>query len=270
MAMKTRSSGFVKHEPCPKCHIDGKRLTFARYDDGHAWCFFCKHGEGGEHSFVKRKENFMEKPDDGSPAPVPQLPSDCTLILPIVARNWLDSYGIKEEDIRKHKMVWSDEGTYVKDLKVPRVLIFPVYDPFGNLLMWQARCFPTPGDTTKYPKYITKGFKQDVHHIMSPSDPSPVEELVIVEDFISALKVSKLATAMPLWGSSINAKQISQLCNRFKFLIIWLDKDKIKDAIKAQKRASQFFDEAVVIYTEKDPKDYAHQEILDILCEALK
>lgn len=39
-----KKSKFVRHEPCPKC---GSKDNLSRFDDGHAWCFGCKHYEAG-------------------------------------------------------------------------------------------------------------------------------------------------------------------------------------------------------------------------------
>lgn len=66
---------------------------------------------------------------------------------------------------------------------------------------------------------------------------------------------------MPLWGSNIPISRIRVLSDRFKNLLIWLDKDKYKYAIKAAFRARPYFDSVRIIYTEKDPKEYEDFEI---------
>ncbi|MDW9519114.1 toprim domain-containing protein [Sinorhizobium meliloti] len=44
--MHDTDSDFLRHEPCPKC---GSRNNLARYTDGHAYCFGCRHYEPGDN-----------------------------------------------------------------------------------------------------------------------------------------------------------------------------------------------------------------------------
>lgn len=49
MTQSHEGSEFVRHEPCPSC---GSSNNLARYTDGHAFCFGCRHyekAENGEH-----------------------------------------------------------------------------------------------------------------------------------------------------------------------------------------------------------------------------
>ncbi|RVG58463.1 toprim domain-containing protein [Sinorhizobium meliloti] len=44
--MHETDSEFLRHEPCPSC---GSRNNLARYTDGHAYCFGCRHYEPGDN-----------------------------------------------------------------------------------------------------------------------------------------------------------------------------------------------------------------------------
>ena len=48
-------SQFIGHEPCPEC---GSSDALARYDDGHGYCFSCRHWEKGEDMEAKIEEAF--------------------------------------------------------------------------------------------------------------------------------------------------------------------------------------------------------------------
>ena len=56
-------ASFINYEPCPECQRTGNDNTgdnLARYSDGHAWCFACKHYEQSpniiKNEFTKEKK----------------------------------------------------------------------------------------------------------------------------------------------------------------------------------------------------------------------
>ena len=88
----------------------------------------------------------------------------------------------------------------------------PVYGAKDDLLMYQARCFGTG------PKYFTKGQPESIDHILGENTAAPV--LFVVEDLLSAIKISKVATVMPLWGSSISDERLVRLSRSYSTLVI--------------------------------------------------
>ena len=136
------------------------------------------------------------------------------------------------------------------------LLIFPIYVN-GELLMYQGRYF---GDNPEVPKYLTKGYKGDVLHLLGNHDESAI---VCTEDLISAVKVSTVMNSSPLWGSSLSFKHAIRLSKRFKQLVLWLDMDKAADSLKMASKYAGLFDTVKSVVTEKDPKEYNHDEIRD-------
>jgi len=51
-------SEFLRKEPCPKC---GSKDNLARYTDGHAYCFGCKHHEPGDNQLDTQTEAPSEQ-----------------------------------------------------------------------------------------------------------------------------------------------------------------------------------------------------------------
>ena len=66
---------------------------------------------------------------------------------------------------------------------------------------------------------------------------------------------------MPILGSHVSNYYLLKLSRFFKHLVIWLDRDKAKEAVKAANRAKLFFETVDVVITEKDPKEYNTKDI---------
>jgi len=248
------TSELLFHAPCPSC---GSRDNLAVYTD-HKYCFGCRYYEGQRtHNFRIDKDKYKKNNDN----PSCFLPPDFNLSIPKIGHDWLSQYKITPKDTITNRIGWSDKGVLArhgnKDERLfAPMMIFPVYDPHGNLLMWQGRYF---GDDKKVPKYYTRG-SRDCLHLLGDRGI-----IVLVEDLLSAIKVAKVARAIPLFGSSVNLDLLSRINRITDSFLIWLDKDKYKDAQRFVKRASQYFTFVKAVYTELDPKCYQPAEIERIL-----
>jgi len=176
------------------------------------------------------------------------LPEDAIDIIPEHAEQWLAKYDLTTIDFSGCQVLYS----YEKEL-----LIFAFYDDDNNLLMYQGRYF---GDNKEYSKYHTRGAK-DFLCILGPK----TDTITVVEDILSATKVSKVTTVLCLFGSSINTDTAKRLCRIYRNLVIWLDMDKSKEALQYRNRYLPLFNEARVIMTPLDPKEYSTDEISRIL-----
>lgn len=205
------------------------------WDDGHRWCFGCGAYEG--RNGLQKLETLRKKIKNGS-VPV-TLPYDCSDNFPISVRNWLLKYDLGQPDIVKYKFQYSFDK---------EMLIMPVYDIYDNLLMWQGRYF---GDNKNYPKYITKGDPSKVDHILGDMSN---HRLVLVEDYISAIKVGQVTTVMPLFGSHLSDERLARLSRHFTNLVLWLDADKAKESLAFRDKARSLFMYVSVVSTKKDPK----------------
>lgn len=226
-------SNFVKHIPCPSC---GSRDANSLYDDDHTHCFSCGHRTGGRFNLESIKQRLANNKNKDTKIDI-RLPSDSTPDLPYECRKWLEQYELTESETKKAGFLWSEERS---------MMIIPVYGEAGQLLLWQGRYFPK-----RKPKYFTRGNVQDTLVIYG----SGGSRIVLVEDSISAIKVARLCACSPLYGSSIGTHLLARLLGQgYRELIIWLDKDKTKEAIRFQQQASALFDSVSVVSTDDDPK----------------
>ena len=215
------------------------------WDDGSEWCFGCHDYTPPEGRNIVEKH--LDKQKSSVLTKIVKLPEDAQKYLPVNVNSWLQKYNLTERELSVLNPLYSFE----RDL-----LIFPVYGPDG-LLMYQGRYF---GENVKHPKYLTYGAK-DVLHILG-NDP---ETIVVTEDVISAVKVSTVTSALPLWGSGIPLGLARRLSDRFKRLGIWLDMDKAKESLRMRSDLSPLFDDVFSVITPKDPKEYNHEEIAGFL-----
>lgn len=253
--MKQRSL-FSHHEACPRCREQGKDTTgnnLGVYVDGSKFCFACGfiftplnlNIDSLAHRLGVLSTTEKESSKNGV-----VLPSDYNRNLPDEAIDWLKLYGITDAEIDQHFIGWSQNHGRV---------IFPVYDSYDNLLMWQGRYIPTSSGRPLQPKCHTQGFAEKVYHIIG--DPS-CTSVCLVEDILSCIKISRVMPCMPLWGSVISTNRLVTLADLATSLVIWLDHDKQEYAIKRALYARPLFNDNVrVVSTKYDPKVYGTEEI---------
>ncbi len=251
-------SDWLSHEPCPKCREMGRDRAgdnLAVHSDGHKHCFSCGHREFPEGFSLQFHSVELPRKEEENGLGI-HLPSDYSHFIPPKPLAWVKQYRITDLEIRDNKIGYSVS----KEL-----LCFPVTDPTGNLLLWQGRYF---GSNPEYPKYVTYGQTNNLFHFVGRfQDPikTGIKTTVIIEDFISAIKVGRQLPALPLWGSDISKTKLFRLSKMFDNLVVWLDPDKKEHSIKLQKRAEIFFAGVSVVYSERDPKSYNEKEIKDFL-----
>lgn len=251
-------SKFIKHEPCPQCNSSD---ALAVYDDGHKYCFSCKYyvkPNSFTRSAIQKVQHNNNKND-----PVPSLPRDYSTDIPTEGLKWLMKYGLTIGEISSNNFGWSQQGFLIAT-KTPHpvqyapLLIMPIFDVYENLLMWQARYF---GSERRCPKYWTKG-NRGCFHILGKESPT----ITLVEDLVSAIKVSRHGTCMPIFGSEVTNDVATVLSSRYENLNIWLDKDK-RDYANARVRslAILFTGNVRAIHTEVDPKECDDATIRSII-----
>lgn len=256
---------FEKHESCPNC---GSRDNLARYTDGHAWCFGCGYFESPKLE-VRIQKTFPTITNDSFNWPMSEsggthlaIPDDTTAYLPTRVLTWIKKYGITGAECKDNLFGWSEAA---------QMLVMPVYSGSswfdsttrGRLLMWQGRYF---GPNEKHPKYLTRGRAEDVLHLL---DFVQTDALVLTEDLISAIKVGRQFSTVPLFGSNLSLERIVRLSKITKRLVIWLDDDKYEEALKFRNRAAQYIPNVHVLRTPKDPKEYNDEAIYMYVCNAI-
>ena len=98
-------------------------------------------------------------------------------------------------------------------------------------------------------------FPRPLHEIQSET---PV---VVVEDFLSAIKVNRVHPCAALLGTNLSLTDAMLLRSLSNKLVIALDPDATSKALKLSKQYSLLFDRVSVVALNKDPKDMSGAEI---------
>lgn len=168
-----------------------------------------------------------------------EITLDLTDNIPMVAKQWLLKYGITNQEIQDNKIAWDANS---------QILILHYTQNY-----WQGRCFGN-----QHQKYLSKGLKPLT--IYGNGDT-----IVCVEDILSAIKIARLSPnycSTPLLGSSMPLETTQSLSKRFSNILIWLDRDKAKNAIMIARNLKQRGINSDVVISPKDPKEYSKEELL--------
>lgn len=240
---------WVENASCPKC---GSKDNRGIWEDGSSWCFGCHTYTPPTDSVnsLKRRLLISKTPDKKGVF----LPDDAFPVIPKHALEWLGKYALTKDEVTRLNVYYS-QG---KDL-----LIFPFLDENRELLAWQGRYF---GKNPDYPKYVTYGTKDMLSLFPCGEKTNTVS---VVEDVISAVKVSRVTDTLALLGSHLSLKTALRLSRLYPHMVLWLDADKYAEALRMATQYSPMFESVRVIRTDQDPKCYNTDEIkkqLDNLC----
>lgn len=97
-------------------------------------------------------------------------------------------------------------------------------------------------------------------------------KVVLVEDLVSAAKVSEHCNAAALLGTHLTKEMLDDLVIHCHEVYIWLDPDATNKASKLARELSLVFPVCKVLVSDADPKDLPHKQIGEILerAEAIK
>jgi hypothetical protein len=245
----------VSRSRCPRCAKEGKdnsENNLVTYDDGHVHCYSCSYHRGGD---VLYSIKYKLKATDHANQLVDNLPhysdsdSNATFDIPERPLQWLHGYGITDDEIHSNQ-IWYDLR---KDL-----LVFPIYNG-SRLMATSARYF---GSLPKHPKYLTSGLKNNHFKLFARRES---DVYVLVEDFVSAIKVGRHFNCIPLLGCVAPVRLVLSLVPSRPILRLWLDSDKNISSIDQVQRMRQYIPDCASILTEKDPKCYDDSTIKKIV-----
>lgn len=234
-------SHVVRKEPCPECRRIGNDRSgdnLAVYSDGHSYCYRC-----GYHS----NRTQIVKPNKLSTTNI-VLPADVTTELPYEARQWLNKYELTRLDISRNHIMWSEKYSRI---------VFPYFNE-TELLAWQGRYI---GEDKTKAKWFSQG---KIHEIIHPLQVHQ-RQAVLVEDIVSAIKVSKICGAIPIFGSSVSTKQILRLKSIVDEVWFWLDPDMRGKSLKLAHISNTLGLTAHTIFSDKDPKEHTIDFIADTI-----
>lgn len=250
---------FVKNVACPKCRENGEDISgdnLAQYSDGSSYCWKCHHWNNDNvdpRKLLDRHSGRLPKT-----LPLITLPSDACLDYPSKALVWINQYELTRTDMLQNGIVWSEQ--YER-------LIFPFWDG-ENLVGWQGRYF---GKDSKQGKWFSRGNLNTLYYIFFLGrkvghERHKTQVIVLVEDVISAMKVSKVGiNAMPLFGVNVKSRMPQIRVLGYQEAVLWLDPDQYIKMIKEcnAERLNGF--KMHPILEMKDPKYFSVEEIKKLL-----
>lgn len=203
---------------------------------------------------MSRVKAHFQKVAEGKDSDMVTLPQDCQLYIEnAAAKEWLDKYGISNSMRVDFDVTWSP---------AMQAVIFPLYDQKGEVFAYLSRNF-----VVGKPKWTTTGSPHACPLIYPTSKLGFEGTCVVVEDVVSAIKVSEMVDTMPLMGTHLNHDRAVVLTSLYRNIVIWLDNDAIKQAMGHVRLLQQVAPgvEVYVLQTTGDPKDHSLEEIYDLL-----
>jgi len=231
----------MSRNPCPDCN---SRTGLAEYKDS-TYCFKC-------HKLRTKKNRLLDLIDKaykalGEKKPeILNLPDD----LEYTPAEYLWKYYLYEGGL------WS---------KKYNRLCFPYYNKNKEMI----GCWMRDLENRVYPygmkkvKWLYVGDPKSTYNwIYRKNKNKRTRSIVIVEDVISALRVSKYIDVICLGGTSWTTETILPELLKYKKIIVWLDGDKAGHNA-SWKFAVEFrvFRDIKEIRTKKDPKCYDDKEL---------
>jgi hypothetical protein len=226
---------------------DGRPLQISR--DGptvRAYCHRCQLSEGWrlEESFQDRLARLQAQGegDRGIGQGLPHPPTYPLSEWPLEARTWLWKAGLTEREILTRRIYWHAPSD--------RVVI-----PYPEQGFWCARAY----QKGRVPKYLSPTPKpRDLCVRFGAGDL-----VVLTEDILSAMKVSRVTEAWALLGTKLSQDHCARLIADGRPVVTWLDPDDPGQVgatkIRAQLRA--FGVPVRNVVSLRDPKLHSAAEI---------
>lgn len=145
-------------------------------------------------------------------------------------------------------------------------VVLPIYSVSHELMAYQLR---KVDNRIKGPKYLTFKNREIQNGIYFRSNYYPdhmvtsMDIICIVEDIVSAIKVGRVCSGIALLGSPPNLPHIAQYLGNSGKVVVWLDRDKLKTAVRYIDTLNLLGYNAQMVLTQQDPKSYETDRILE-------
>ena len=248
----------INHESAT-CAGDSRSMRIETHDDGRitAKCFRCG-SSGVDSRGVGTVQGIKHQIQAALAIGASREDKDRRLgklvedqgLWPIMAYHWVRQYGITSAEVRAYGIMYAEERG--------RVLL-PVWWK-GEKVGYQLRRIFNEDEGPKYDTRLRGGYGFMSHGTVTSN------EVVIVEDILSAIKVGRTTTAIALLSTGMSSRVKEELSHYDRFYL-WLDMDNeqvIRQAVKLLKTL-ELFGSVKLIQTEKDPKYYDDSEIVRTL-----
>lgn len=219
----------VSHIACPQCRKNGKDRkgdNLAVYPDGGSFCFSCGYHESGKKYVPQIREDRRITAFTHSPIP---------------------------------ETHYGQLSKYLTDMEIARHFTFDPHLQRMVLLDTLPNFYWGRDGHAGRTKVYTQG-EVPFHVFSSRSDPG-CRVLVVVEDPISALVVSRVYNALPLFGAHLPTSWYRKLLlTDNDLLVFWLDRDKAKESMKLALSFRHLIQTDFIV-SPLDPKCYAVADI---------
>lgn len=260
--------GKLFHSQCPECATVGRdrhRDNFVTYPDGGGHCFSCGYHEHPKESVTTMSERVlgnMKGHTHNLQAGQVLLPADVCKTYPTEAVSMLIDCGLAPEDMLTPFIYYSPHW---------RRIIFPIFDTMDKCRGWMGRAI----ENNQYPKWYTmRSFNtHEYMHIVGTDAGEVVDQaipVVIVEDMISQLRVSKHFPCLCLFGIAMSDTMASKLAQQFPNVVIWLDDGATSHALAHAEKIHSYGASTYIIWTAGDPKYHTGPEIVQKVNETLQ
>lgn len=262
------NEGTVRINHCKPGH-NNRSFYLTRSPQGDKIIAYCHH--------CCKKGIYNLSPTEWSPTPTPMVEANGLDPFKKFKVPTLDTYHcdarwlkIPFEDLSLQiRKWWFKSGLLVSEYEALGIKLLdgsrfaiPLTENFKNVTGLAFRQFSDSG-----PKWLILG-KKAVHPFTYSDTPS--DTLVVVEDYLSAIRISRFANALPLMGTNLSGVNFSQVLawiskNRNKRkVLIWLDNDSsqvIQLAEKIYKKLVPVCNCQIITET-KEPKHFKNQKDL--------
>lgn len=216
----------TRSNDCPYCGPDHSNSCYIVYDTGYK-CFSC-----GKSNF-KSSDYFCYRGKTAT--------SRTNLFVPEHTLNprefsinslaWLYSYYLDSDTIRQAGI-----GYAPAQAGKTESLLFFVYNEAGEPIGYQRRFFPKQF-------FSTTSLKSNIVLFGGMSDT-----IVLVEDYISAIRVGQHCPTICLFGTGISDNYINYVINNYDNVLIWLDDDEpgITAANKIERSLIKAYNNAII------------------------
>ncbi len=256
-----------KLNQCPYRSQAHENLAYAIYTNGD-WCYSCNKGS------IKDR-NFIEHVPHPAPMIDVKLPVNRSTSLndfPTHILAWLYNFYVYDTAIRQHMIMYCPPEEFITKNGLSfsgESIIYPVVAD-NRIVAYTRRFFPNKSF-----------YSYGVQHIIAEFGNHKSGTVVLVEDYISAIRVSQFENCIWIQGTQLTKKLISYIMQNYSNVILWLDGDEPgqQGAQKAINQLTKFAEKEAIsrafavreqrtvrnIYTQKDPKEYSPNEIREVL-----
>lgn len=203
---------------CPYCGDGHLNSCYLMYENGD-YCFSCHQGSASpENMFIYKTLKLTATtaaPDKLFIPPHTMNPKEFS----VATLRWLADYYIYEDTIKQYSVAYSaSNGVYEESLLFPVSFESPNITNNVTLCDFQRRFFPSK----KF--YSSPNLSRCIFEL-NDYDGSDDGTVVLVEDYISAIRVADISNSICLFGTDINDNKLRHLMHNYSRVLVWLDED---------------------------------------------